>query len=226
MSGSGSCGPGSRQFLDRLTRAGTGAGLVAAVIYLVWSVFPLPDVFDVLFHVAFGPLVVAGFLGIGAALWRGGPSVPTAFGTVYGALSGAFFASMTIVQMSNLDYHRRFIREAADPATEQAFRQIFRGVFTVQLGLDLVWDVFVTSGAILLAAAMIGRSRAATAFGVAGIGVAGLTLVLNLWTLPVPPAEAGLFDAGPYTGGWFLLVSVWVLFFGGLEGRVGAAPEA
>lgn len=111
-------------------------------------------------------------------------------------------------------------------ATEQALRQIFRSVFTVQLGLDLVWDVFVTSGAILLATAMIGRSRAATAFGVAGIGVAGLTLVLNLWTLPVPPAEAGLFDAGPYTGGWFLLVSVWVLFFGGLEGRAGAAPEA
>ncbi len=32
--------------------------------------------------------------------------------------------------------------------------------------------------------------------------------VLKAWTFPVPPREAGWFDAGPMVGAWFTVVSV------------------
>lgn len=208
---------------DRAVRTGLFCGLAAALMYLAWSVLPLPSVLNRLFHVFFGVLLVPGFLAIGMRLQQSRPSVAALFGAILGMIAGPFFAAMTIVQMSNLRYMRRFIREAADPAAKAAFEQILRGVFTVQLGLDIVWDVFVTTGTILIAVAMIRGRGTLRYLGVVGLLAGGLTLVLNLWTMPVPPAEAGLFDAGPLTGAWYLIVSAWMLWRHTPAGQVAAA---
>ena len=197
---------------ERSVRAGLFCGLAAALMYLVWSTLPLPSALNVLFHVFFGVLLVPGFLAIGLRVQETRPSTAALFGTLLGMIAGPFFAAMTIVQMSNIVYIHRFIAEASDPASRRAFQQILRGVFTVQLGLDIVWDVFVTTGTILIAGAMVLNRGWSRLLGVLGIAAGGLTLVLNLHTMPVPPAEAGLFDAGPLTGAWYLVVVSWLLW--------------
>ena len=35
---------------------------------------------------------------------------------------------------------------------------------------------------------------------------------MKLWTYPIPPAEAGLFDLGPGMGAWYMLFSRLILF--------------
>lgn len=197
---------------NRTVRAGLFCGLAAALMYLGWSVLPLPRMLNMLFHVFFGVLLVPGFLAIGMRLQQSKASTAALFGMLLGMIAGPFFAAMTIVQMSNLRYLRRFIKESTDPETKLAFQQILRGVFTVQLGLDIVWDVFVTTGTILIACAMIRRTGTMRYLGILGLCAGLLTLTLNLWTMPVPPAEAGLFDAGPFTGAWYLIVASWMLW--------------
>lgn len=169
-----------------------------------------------MFHASFGLLLVPGFVAIALRIQDTGPSVAALFGMLFGIISAPCFAAMTLVQVSNLAYIRRFIREATDPAAQQHLREILRVVFTVQLGLDLVWDLFVTCATILVASPMLKVRGASRVFGVFGIAAGLLALVLNLWTLPVPPAEAGLFDAGPAVGAWYLLVAAWLLWRGPL----------
>jgi hypothetical protein len=55
---------------------------------------------------------------------------------------------------------------------------------------------------------MLRHPRFVAAFGVPGILIAAVLLALNLGTFPTPPADAGLFDAGPLVGLWYLAVSV------------------
>jgi hypothetical protein len=44
-----------------------------------------------------------------------------------------------------------------------------------------------------------------------GIFTSTALLILNFWTFPIPPAEAGLIDVGPLTGLWWIVVIVlWI----------------
>jgi len=203
--------------VERAVRAGLWCGLAAALTYLAWSFVPLPPRLNTLFHVFFGLLVVPGFLAVGIRVQDAGASVAALFGTLFGMIAGPFFAAMTIVQVANLTYLRRFIRESQGAAKER-YEEILRGVFTVQLGLDLVWDLFVTCATILIGFAMLKVPGVRRVLGLLGIAAGALTLGLNLWTMPVPPAEAGLFDAGPAVGAWYLVVSAWMLWSSGSGG--------
>ena len=210
--------------VDRAIRVGLGCGLAAALMYLAWSFLPLPPRVNTLAHAFFGLLLVPGFLAIGLRVQDARASVAALFGTLFGIIAGPFFAAMTIVQVSNLAYLNRFIRESGDEAARERYGEILRGVFTVQLGLDVVWDLFVTSATILIGFAMLQVPGARRALGLLGIAAGGLTLGLNLWTMPVPPAEAGLFDAGPAVGTWYLVVVSWMLWFPG-SGVAAPAPR-
>jgi hypothetical protein len=66
-------------------------------------------------------------------------------------------------------------------------------------------------GTLLLAIAMLSHPRLGRIVGLAGIAVAVVLLAFNLYTFPTPPGDAGLFDAGPVVGLWYLVVSVLML---------------
>jgi len=196
-----------------LARVGTSLGLVAALSFLSWSVLPLPELADFLAHVLFGPLVMCGFVGLEAALRQGtsGVNVILGFARMWGVAAGVCFTAMTLVQSSGMLLLNRHIAAAATPSAESVWQAILGGVATVQLGLDVAWDVFVLLATALFATVLLFRSGIWRILGVAGVVIGVATLVLNLATFPVPPREAGLIDGGPLTGGWFLLVSIAVL---------------
>jgi hypothetical protein len=76
------------------------------------------------------------------------------------------------------------------------------------LGLDVAWDIYIGVGTLLFAVAMFAHEWFGKIYGITGATIAVLLLFLNLWTFPTPPANAGLFDAGPLIGGWYLVVTV------------------
>ena len=95
--------------------------------------------------------------------------------------------------------------KTAVPRPDAAFTAIW-------LGLDVAWDLFVGIGTLLYALCMVFDRRFRYGLGLPGLAVAALFLILNVTTFPTPPAEAGLFDAGPLVGLWYLAVSVSVGF--------------
>lgn len=45
-------------------------------------------------------------------------------------------------------------------------------------------------------------------FAVPGLSLGLLVIVLNLLPFPIPPAEAGSFDIGPFVGLWYLAATI------------------
>lgn len=84
-------------------------------------------------------------------------------------------------------------------------------LIAIWLGLDVAWDFFVGTGTLLFGVALWNHARFRPIIASLGI-LAGLLLVgLNASTFPTPPAEAGLFDIGPFVGLWYFVLSVRVL---------------
>jgi hypothetical protein len=57
---------------------------------------------------------------------------------------------------------------------------------------------------------MLQHPRFGRVFAVSGILVGVSLLLLNLFSFPTPPSEAGLVDLGPALGVWYLAVSIQV----------------
>ncbi len=206
---------------ESLVKTGAMAGLTACLIYLLWSFVPLPSTVSMLLHFALGPLVIVGVIGLNRLIKTHQNTTALHIATIFGIIAGAFFNLMTVVQSSNRILLQDYIRQANDPATKEAYKRILEGVNTVQLGIDVSWDIFITLGTVLFGLTMLRHPRFGKVLGSLGIIFGLATLVLNLYTFPVPPREAGLIDLRPAVGLWFLIVSVqmmrsirWLKVFG------------
>jgi hypothetical protein len=89
-------------------------------------------------------------------------------------------------------------------ATRNAWSMGMHAGNAIQLGVDVAYDIFLLGGFILIGAALLKHPFYGKwlAWPAMVIGVCGL--LLNLWTYPTPPGEAGLFDGGFLIGLWFL----------------------
>jgi hypothetical protein len=202
-----------------ILRAGAACGLCAALIYPLWSAVDLPLPLNRLLHFAFGPLLVVAFLGLDRWVQRQRPSAMARIGCVFGAIAGASFCAMTVVQAANLGWISPRIAETADPLLQQDLRRVLHGVFSVQLGLDIVWDIHICLATILLAASLPGYGVLLRAWRVYGVSAAAATLGLNLLCFPLPPRDAGLVDGGPLVGAWYLGTTLLMIASLRREGR-------
>jgi hypothetical protein len=195
----------------RLIQVGLYCGLVASILFPLWSAIKLPMQLNLFLHFAFGPLLVVAFMAIQTFLKQKYDSVSNRIGAVFGAIAGVVFCCMTVVQASNLQWIRDQIANTSDQSIKEELQRNLVSVFSVQLGLDIVWDIFITVATVLMGIAILRLSKFATLYGVLGIVVGSATLFLNLYTFPVPPREANLLDLGPFVGAWFFGLTVYLL---------------
>jgi hypothetical protein len=166
------------------------AGFGACLAYPLGVFAPLPIPVRTLLLAFFGPLLGLGSYGLFRVLSLNRNSVCGGLGAASNAIAGALFVAMILVQL------------AAGHRDEDSYAQ------AVWLGLDVAWDLYIGVGTLLFAAAACTHQWFGKVIGISGFVIALLLLVLNLWTFPVPPASAGLFDAGPLVGGWYLVVTL------------------
>ncbi len=194
-----------------LVKAGAIAGLTACLTYLLRHIVPLPSTIKMLFFFALGPLAIIAFIGLNRLIKTHRNTAALHIATLFGIIAGAFHTLMAIVQYSNVKFIREYIRQANDPAIKEEYERILQGVFTVQLGIDVSWDIFITLATVLFGVTMLKHPRFGKVLGGLGIILGLATLVLNLYTFPVPPHEAGLIDLGPAVGFWFLIVVIQMM---------------
>ena len=166
------------------------AGFAACLAYPLGVFAPLPIAVRTLLLAFFGPLLGLGSFGLFRALSLNRRSVCGALGAAANAIAGALFAAMMLVQLT------------AGYRGEDAYAQ------ATWLGLDVAWDIYIGVGTLLFATAAYRHEWFGKIYGVTGVAIAGLLLFLNLWTFPTPPANAGLFDAGPLVGTWYLVATI------------------
>lgn len=196
---------------QRFVRVGAAAGLTGCLMYALRSSLPLPAPASTALFLFFGPVLVVAYVGILPFMIRARAPVAAVLGSVFGIIAAAVNMMFAAVQLNNLYYMRGYIRAAASDTEQQTWRNILQGVFTVQNGLNYVADFFFDWTILLWSFLMWTHPKFGRSFTVTGVIAGGLHFGLKLMTFPRPPAEAGLFDAGPLIGAWYALVSIQVL---------------
>jgi hypothetical protein len=198
-------------FDTRSVRLGAVAGALAIAMYLARTFVPMPGPAHTACFTLFGPALVFAYTGLHPLLQHGSPSLAGRLATVAGIVGGATNMMFAVVQLNTLHVLRAAIAAAETAEAKAEWRHILRGVFTVQNGLNITMDFFIDLSALLYALVMWRHPAFGRAISLASVALVGPHLVMKAITFPVPPAEAGLFDAGPLVGVWFTLVTACVV---------------
>ena len=189
-------------------------GLLAFAIVLLYvlgalDLITIPGVLTLALFLALGPLAMVGVLEVGRRLGERGNTLAVRAGMVYGIAAFAIWEVIMVAQAGVRPLFRSHITpQGVEVGLEETVRLIYRGVNTVQATMDVAFDIFYCLAVILFSILMLEHPSFGRGLGILGI-VSGVGLLaLNLWTFPIPPAEAGLVDLGPVTGVWWLLVII------------------
>lgn len=166
------------------------SGIAGVVAYIVLIAADPPATFAVTLAFAFAFGVTVGSIGLYHVL-GGAKGAPLGLiAAVANVTAAGLLLAMLTVQLS---VHAMVAQPDA-------------GLKAVWMGLDVAWDLYISTGTILFGLSMFGRRGLGAWFAVPGLLIGSLFLIFNLATFPNPPANAGLVDLGPLVGLWYLAV--------------------
>lgn len=190
----------------------TALGVTTLLVYLTTSTGLVDGSSKLILALAFGigPMAIVGVLGLVERLVPHASERMTRLSRIFLVSAFVLFTLMVIVQQMTLMQFET-LRAAADPVMTESLNVIFNGVNTVQLGIDVAFDLFYCIGIIVLAAGMYRHPEFNRFTSIFGVVSAGALLALNLYAFPNIPKESGLVDLGPVTGIWWLMVIAQVI---------------
>ncbi len=193
-------------------KVGVVCGLLGDLCYGLAIGLPMPlHLMHVVFW-SFGPLLIAGSPGIYFFIRQHRDSVQLQIGTIFLALAGFSMTMMAVIQRAVFETFLPIKPDAADLTAYEAWKMGLESGNAVQLGMDIVWDIFILVATILIAISMYSHPRLGKLFSIIGIAIGLSGLYFNLSTFPTPPGEAASFDIGPLVGLWFLAVTISIIF--------------
>ena len=180
------------------------AGIIGAIAFFIASgAIPLPLRLAFLLGFTIGPLLSLAFVGFYYFFKLHRKSVALQASVLFGIIAGSIFNMMLVIQGA------LFLTIPREARADLGFA--WDGLNMVQLGLDVSWDIYITVATILLGIAMLSHPRFGKIWGGITMLLGAATLVLNLLTFPVPPANAGSYDLGPIVGLWYFVIMIRVL---------------
>jgi hypothetical protein len=192
-------------------KLGAIAGIVACVIYPLMVAVEMPRLLTVACAAAFGPLLSLASFGLYHLLKIHAKTVSAQIAAGANIIAGSIVNMMLVVQLAISYSMEEYMKNAADAATKSTLEWVGKVVDKVQLGLDVSWDVFISAGTLLFAVNMLKHPRFGKILGGIGALLAVFLLGFNLYSFPIPPANADLIDFGPFVGLWYLVVSIQAL---------------
>ena len=192
-------------------RVGWVCGFLGVVMYLLAAFAPLPDTLSYAAAFSFGPLLAVGAIGLYhcLALYRNSPLLQIA--ALFAIAGGVTVLLMLCTQQAIFSVTRSAAYQAAEQSNKEIYDHLKQGLNSVQLGMDVAWDVLISTSVILFGIAMLGHPRFGKIIGSLGILLGGLCLVFNLYYFPAPPAAAGSIDWGPFVALWLVVVFVFLV---------------
>lgn len=207
--------------------AGGISGIIGVVAYGSILAPPLHDAIRSIPVEASQPVIVATFwiaalfpvfaLIMIYALYRlldsGGAKHSASLGLIFGIVAFSIVAMHNTVQSSVLLWGSDLAR--SDPTfSPETWSSVIRAVRGVDIGLDLVWDLFLVLWLVFTGVAMMKHPRFGLWWGLPAIIVGAVLFAINAITVPDPPAAAGLFDPGPLVGLYACAVSAYLIKLG------------
>jgi hypothetical protein len=195
-------------------RTGSLCGVIAAVFFLCAQFAPIPDQLSISLIMAFGPLMMLGFIGMYHYLRDDPPRVLLQIAVLYGIIAGAFIDMMVITQLSVRHFRKEALANLPEGVTESTAKAMYQVGNAVQLGMDVSFDTFILPAIILFGIALLSSNVFNKVLGVIGLGLGLLGLFNNLYTFPIPPIDVGLIDVGPFAMLWSIVLFVKIAIEG------------
>ncbi|MGK2925837.1 MAG: hypothetical protein ACSLE2_09460 [Lysobacterales bacterium] len=198
--------PPSRALADPVAndwiKYGAWSGLIFSVLFMSVALVPMPDRLSTVIALVFPLFLLVGHVGLYHFLTRHRPAFTTQLAVILGIGAPVLVSAMITVQMSLVSYMERYYKPL-DEALKAEQINIWRAVDSVQLGLDVAWDMFILPTIILFSLGIMRHPAFGRVFGGIGLflGIGGLAL--NIWTFPTPPINVGLPDVGPFAVTWY-----------------------
>jgi hypothetical protein len=155
------------------------------------ALLPLPDSISTVAALFLPLFLIIGHVGLYKFIDRREVSFTNQLAVIFGICAPVLVAAMLTVQMSLVAYMEKYYHPL-EQAAREAQINIWRAVDSVQLGLDVAWDMFILPTIMLFSICIMRHPAFGKIFG--GIGfVLGLGgLVLNVATFPIPPINDGI----------------------------------
>lgn len=202
----------SNNYATSLQKTGAVAGALSIVFYFSVAVTSfLPDPIALMLAFSFPLLWIIAFMGLYSYLKETKHTVSLEIGYIFGMIGAALALTLLVVQQANFIWHKQAMEAATSEESKALLNATFRGVNRVQAGMDVAFDIFITIGWILFGINIAENKNFNRFLGYAGSLIASGLLVLNMITFPTAPAEAGLFDLGPFLGLWALVFNIWFM---------------
>ena len=194
-------------------KTGMISGFITLAVYPVMIFVSFPVQITLVLACAFGFLFMIASIGLYNFILLNKKSVSLQLGVLFNIIA----ASVVTIQLAL----SRTIRNSNIDITKEMKNYIFQFPNTIQLGLDVVWDIFLGAGTILLAINMFRHPRLGKIFSITGIIIALALLALNIYSFPIPPAESGSVDLGPLAALWYLAVTIRIaMSFKWVDGKI------
>jgi len=184
------------------------AGLLACIVYPLAIFVPMPNhQLTLIISGSFGPALTIASIALGKVLLERNWSISAQLGAISNTIAGALVTAMIIVQLA--------VQFSTVPSNDPALeRFVVHRIWDVVLGLDVSFDVFIGLGTIFFGFSMLRDSRFGKLVGILGILIGAVVILgFNIYTFPTPPRDAGLFDPGPVSGLWYLIVTIQIIYF-------------
>ena len=184
------------------------AGLIACISYPLAIFVSMPNhQLTLIVSGIFGPALTIASIALGKILLERNWSITAQLGAISNTIAGALVTAMIIVQLA--------VQFSTVPSNDPVLEKfVVHRIWDVVLGLDVSFDVFIGLGTIFFGFSMLRDSRFGKLVGVFGILIGAVVILgFNIYTFPTPPRDAGLFDPGPVSGLWYLIVTFQIIYF-------------
>jgi len=188
-------------------------GILADIVYILATTISITPTINNLLFFSFGPFLIIAVIGIYAMLCQQGETVARQLGTLFLILSGVTHTIMATMQGAIRSVMSGYLSGADTVAEKDLFRNIYRGVFSTQAGVDMAFDIFISIGVILIAYSMWQHTNFGKVVSLLGVMIGSTGLLFNLIAFPDNAANVGLIDPGPFFGAWFLVIVIQMGYF-------------
>ena len=149
-------------------------------------------------------------VGLFYSLKRWKDSINLRIAVLFNTVATAMLTMMIVVQLTSQEFHQQYKAADRGSVSEEQLKWIFKEVNSVQLGMDLAWDIFISIGTFFFALVMLNHPKMNKVLIILGLIFSVLLLGFNLTYFPDPPGEVGSIDFGPFVAIWYLVLMVWL----------------
>jgi hypothetical protein len=189
-------------------RVGGIAGVATVIAYFIAVFSPLPWPIRRPVFFSIGPLGIVFVLGLNRLLILYQRTIAVQIATVFGVIGSGVMNLMAVVQAAIGAQMDRHLPTATDAAGREIVGWVRNSVNSVHLGMDVSFDIFFLVSFVLFGWSMLRHPKFGAQFAIPGLATAIGTLILNLYSFPIPPEP----DLGPLVGLWLFAVALRMLF--------------